>query len=88
MQGILLDGREIAVKRLLANREQCVNDLFNEVNLISRVQHKNLVKLLGCSVDNIDRLLVYEYLPNKSLDHFLFGDYCLLDQLIFIKIAC
>jgi len=42
------------------------------VNLISRVQHKNLVKLLGFSVDGIDRLLVYEYLPNKSLDRFLF----------------
>ena len=77
-QGVLPDGREIAVKRLFAKGEDCVSEFFNEVDLISRVQHKNLIKLLGCSVDGSDKLLVYEYLPNKSLDHFLFGIFLIL----------
>jgi len=68
------EGREIAVKRLFPNSGQGVDEFFNEVNLMSRVQHKNLVKLLGCSVDGPQRLLVYEYIPNKSLDQFLFVD--------------
>ena len=71
----MLDGREIAVKRLFVNREDSVSEFFNEVNLISCVQHKNLVKLLGCSVDGLEKILVYEYLPNKSLDNFLFGNF-------------
>lgn len=71
-KGVLKEGKEIAVKRLFPNSEQGVNEFFNEVNLMSRVQHRNLVKLLGCSVDGPQRLLVYEYIPNKSLDLFLF----------------
>lgn len=85
LQG-LLDGRQIAVKRLFSNREESVNEFFNEVNLISCVQHKNLVKLLGCSVDGPEKLLVYEYLPNKSLDRFLFGNSSCLNKLIFLMI--
>lgn len=73
-KGVLTQGREIAVKRMLSHKEQGVKEFFNEVNLVSRVQHKNLVQLFGCSVDGPDRLLVYEFVPNKSLDHFLFGD--------------
>ncbi|KAK9084347.1 hypothetical protein Scep_030818 [Stephania cephalantha] len=70
--GILSDEREIAVKRLFVNTNQWLEQFFNEVNLISRVQHKNLVKLFGCSVDGPESLLVYEYLSNTSLDKFLF----------------
>eukprot|EP01018_Ginkgo_biloba_P008787 Gb_27932 [translate_table: standard] len=72
-KGVLPEGREIAVKKLFFNGGQGVGQFLNEVNLISRVEHKNLVKLLGCSVKGLERLLVYEYLPNKSLDQFLFG---------------
>ncbi|KAK9288480.1 hypothetical protein L1049_016938 [Liquidambar formosana] len=74
-KGILADGREIAVKRLFVNSTQWLDQFFNEVNLISRVQHKNLVKLYGCSVDGPESLLVYEYLCNTSLDQFLFDSF-------------
>ncbi|KAJ4802074.1 cysteine-rich RECEPTOR-like kinase [Rhynchospora pubera] len=70
--GVLPDWREIAVKRLFFNTRQWLEQFFNEVRLVSQVQHKNLVKLLGCSVEGPESLLVYEYLCNTSLDHFLF----------------
>uniref|UniRef100_A0A0D9V1V7 Protein kinase domain-containing protein n=1 Tax=Leersia perrieri TaxID=77586 RepID=A0A0D9V1V7_9ORYZ len=68
----LLDGKEVAVKRLFLNTREWVDQFFNEVELISQVRHKNLVKLLGCSVNGPESLLVYEYYFNKSLDLFLF----------------
>ncbi|XP_010026658.2 cysteine-rich receptor-like protein kinase 2 [Eucalyptus grandis] len=71
-KGVLPDGREIAVKRLFFNTRQRVAEFYNEVNIISRVEHKNLVRLLGCSFSGPDSLLVYEFLPNKSLDNFIF----------------
>ncbi|TVU18046.1 hypothetical protein EJB05_34113, partial [Eragrostis curvula] len=71
-KGVMPDGREIAVKRLFFNTRQWADQFFNEVRLVSQVQHKNLVKLLGCSVEGPESLLVYEYLCNTSLDHYLF----------------
>ncbi|RCV15359.1 hypothetical protein SETIT_3G050700v2 [Setaria italica] len=71
-KGVLPDGREVAVKRLFFNTRQWADQFFNEVKLVSQVQHKNLVKLLGCSVEGPESLLVYEYLCNTSLDHYLF----------------
>ncbi|URD76867.1 hypothetical protein MUK42_25261 [Musa troglodytarum] len=71
-KGTLSDGREIAVKRLFFNNKHRVSDFYNEVNIISSVEHKNLVRLLGCSCSGPESLLVYEFLPNKSLDRFLF----------------
>ncbi|KAJ6309446.1 hypothetical protein OIU77_015243 [Salix suchowensis] len=72
--GTLPNGETVAVKRLIFNTRQWVDEFFNEVNLISGIQHKNLVKLLGCSIEGPESLLVYEYVPNKSLDQFLFGN--------------
>ncbi|XP_077244195.1 cysteine-rich RLK (RECEPTOR-like protein kinase) 2 [Tasmannia lanceolata] len=71
-KGVLPDGREIAVKRLFFNNKHRAGDFYNEVNIISSVEHKNLVRLLGCSCSGPESLLVYEYLHNKSLDRFVF----------------
>ncbi|KAK9272313.1 hypothetical protein L1049_002684 [Liquidambar formosana] len=71
-KGTLPDGKIVAVKRLIFNTNQWVDEFFNEVNLISGIQHKNLVKLLGCSIEGPESLLVYEYVANKSLDQFIF----------------
>ncbi|WOL20704.1 cysteine-rich receptor-like protein kinase 3 [Canna indica] len=73
-KGILPDGRSVAVKRLFYNTRQWVDQFFNEINLIIGVEHKNLVKLLGCSITGPESLLVYEYVPNNSLHHFLSDD--------------
>ncbi|KAL9856962.1 putative cysteine-rich receptor-like protein kinase 1 RLK-Pelle-DLSV family [Arabidopsis thaliana] len=71
-KGILPDGRIVAVKKLFFNTREWADQFFNEVNLISGVQHKNLVRLLGCSIEGPKSLLVYEYVHNKSLDQILF----------------
>ncbi|KAF7834637.1 putative LRR receptor-like serine/threonine-protein kinase [Senna tora] len=72
-KGTLNDGRLIAVKQLSVASHQGKNQFIAEINTISSVQHRNLVKLHGCCIEGTKRLLVYEYLENKSLDQALFG---------------
>ncbi|KAL8528191.1 hypothetical protein ACS0TY_005846 [Phlomoides rotata] len=84
------DGREIAVKRLANNSCQGEIEFKNEVLLVARLQHRNLVRLLGFSLEGRDRFLVYEFVPNASLDKFIFVNiFSLLSSYhILMKIIC
>jgi hypothetical protein len=63
---------EIAVKRLTKGSQQGLRELKNELVSAAKLQHKNLVKLMGASIDKDDMSLVYEYIPNKTLAAFTF----------------
>ena len=72
---MLEDGQKIAVKRLANDSGQGDLEFKNEVLIVAKLQHRNLVRLLVFSIHGHERILIYEFLPNSSLDHFIFGKF-------------
>lgn len=73
MQGVLRDGTQVAIKSLSVESKQGTHEFMTEIDMISNIQHPNLVKLVGCCVEGNHRILVYEFLENNSLASSLLG---------------
>ena len=72
-QGTLPNGQEIAVKRLSKSSGQGAEQFKNEVVVVAQLQHRNLARLLGFCLQGEEKILVYEFVPNKDLDYILYS---------------
>lgn len=73
LQGVLGDGQEVAIKQLSLKSRQVNQEFMSELQMITSVQHPNIVRLCGCAIAPNSRLLIYEYVENRSLAQALFG---------------
>ncbi|KAM3407199.1 hypothetical protein ACQJBY_000943 [Aegilops geniculata] len=71
-KGVLPDGKQIAVKRLSHSSRQGIGELKSELVLVAKLRHRNLVSLIGVCLEQQEKILVYEFMPNRSLDTILF----------------
>ncbi|MQM14040.1 hypothetical protein Taro_046966, partial [Colocasia esculenta] len=87
-KGFLTDlGVDVAIKKLSERSQQGLSEYLAEVKIITQLRHRNLVKLIGWCHESGELLLVYEFVPNGSLDHHLFKGSKLLDWSVRYKIA-
>ncbi|VAI41069.1 unnamed protein product [Triticum turgidum subsp. durum] len=70
-KGVLPDGKQIAVKRLCQSSRQGIGELKSELVLVAKLRHRNLVSLIGVCLEEQEKILVYEFMPNRSLDTIL-----------------
>jgi serine/threonine protein kinase len=74
-KGVLPNGKEVAVKSLKTGSGQGEREFQAEVEIISRVHHRHLVSLVGYCIAGVQRMLVYEFVPNKTLEYHLHGNF-------------
>ena len=80
------NGHEIAVKRLSRTSNQGLEEFENELMVTAKLQHVNMVRVLGYCTEREEKFLIYEYMPNKSLDQYLFGMNFLVEWHVKLKL--
>ncbi|KAJ6708482.1 RECEPTOR-LIKE PROTEIN 55 [Salix viminalis] len=80
-KGVLSDGTIVAIKRAHVGSLQGQNEFFTEIELLSRLHHRNLVPLVGYCFEQGEQMLVYEFMPNGSVGHLLSGKHFVLCNL-------